>query len=134
MDVDRFVDDVKRARMETESQKAVEEVLKRAVSNPRVRPEGSRRTSPRRASTPHLSRGRPDHPQCGLGAPLMMLLPHNHNMWASIGIYTGREDNIIWRARANAVEAAGAASLSEREVFPLPPRTRSTPSTTPSAG
>ena len=30
-------------------------------------------------------------------APWMNLLPHNHQMWAIIGLYTGREDNIFWR-------------------------------------
>ena len=53
-------------------------------------------------------------------APLMLLLPHDHNMWATIGIYTGREDNIIWQRRSGAVRAVGASSLCEREVFPLP--------------
>jgi len=28
----------------------------------------------------------------------MTIMPHNHRMWAVIGIYTGREDNIFWRA------------------------------------
>jgi predicted metal-dependent enzyme (double-stranded beta helix superfamily) len=49
----------------------------------------------------------------------MVLLPHNHNMWASIGIYTGREDNIIWQHSDGVIEASRAASLSEREVFGL---------------
>ena len=54
-------------------------------------------------------------------APLMVLLPHNHNMWASIGIYTGREDNIVWqRHEGGVIEAASANSLSEKEVFTLP--------------
>ena len=30
-------------------------------------------------------------------APMMTVMPHNHQMWAVIGIYTGREDNIFWR-------------------------------------
>ena len=30
-------------------------------------------------------------------APRMTIYPHNHRMWAVIGIYTGREDNIFWR-------------------------------------
>jgi predicted metal-dependent enzyme (double-stranded beta helix superfamily) len=30
-------------------------------------------------------------------APYMTLMPHNHQMWAVIGLYTGREDNIFWR-------------------------------------
>ena len=53
-------------------------------------------------------------------APLMVLLPHNHQMWATIGIYTGREDNITWQRSGPAIEASGAASLSEKEVFDLP--------------
>jgi uncharacterized protein YjbI with pentapeptide repeats len=35
-------------------------------------------------------------------APRMTIMPHNHQMWAVIGIYTGREDNIFWR-RAGAI-------------------------------
>ena len=50
-----------------------------------------------------------------------MLPAHNHLMWATIGIYTGREDNIIWTQKTEGrVEASGAASLSEGEVFSLP--------------
>lgn len=55
--------------------------------------------------------------------PRMCQLPHNHGMWAVIGIYTGREDNIFWRRPAGApggrIEAAGARALSEREAVPL---------------
>lgn len=29
--------------------------------------------------------------------PGMIVMPHNHEMWAVIGIYGGREDNIFWR-------------------------------------
>ena len=50
------------------------------------------------------------------------LMPHNHEMWAIIGIYTGREDNIFWR-RINddptRVEAAGARTLLAGDVAPL---------------
>ena len=37
-------------------------------------------------------------------APHMTIMPHNHEMWANIGIYTGREDNIFWR-RVKDIEA-----------------------------
>ena len=50
----------------------------------------------------------------------MVLLPHNHNMWASIGIYTGREDNILWERQGISVTATRAAALSEKQVFGLP--------------
>ncbi|HEY4911257.1 MAG TPA: hypothetical protein VIJ73_17225, partial [Methylomirabilota bacterium] len=29
--------------------------------------------------------------------PRMTVMPHNHEMWAVIAVYTGREDNILWR-------------------------------------
>jgi predicted metal-dependent enzyme (double-stranded beta helix superfamily) len=50
-----------------------------------------------------------------LWAARRIVMPHNHNMWAVIGVYNGREDNILWRQLpegANAgVEAAGAKTL-----------------------
>jgi predicted metal-dependent enzyme (double-stranded beta helix superfamily) len=50
-------------------------------------------------------------------------MPHNHLMWAVIGIYTGREDNIFWRRLpgqdGGRIEAAGAKSLGARDVEPL---------------
>jgi predicted metal-dependent enzyme (double-stranded beta helix superfamily) len=58
-------------------------------------------------------------------APRMILLPHNHRMWAVIGIYSGREDNIFWRrvpgSQDGKVEAVGAKSLCERDAEPLGP-------------
>ena len=43
-------------------------------------------------------------------------------MWAVIGIYTGREDNIFWRRLPNGkVEAAGARALCEKDAEPLGP-------------
>jgi predicted metal-dependent enzyme (double-stranded beta helix superfamily) len=46
-------------------------------------------------------------------------------MWAVIGMYTGREDNIFWRRVASApdgrIEAAGARALSDGDAAPLGP-------------
>ncbi len=52
-------------------------------------------------------------------APYMSLMPHNHNMYAVIGLYEGREDNIFWRRTGNSIEAAGARSLGRGEVVTL---------------
>lgn len=50
-------------------------------------------------------------------APLMTLLPHDHNeMWALIGLYSGREDNIFWRRNGDSVQASGAKELRAGEV------------------
>ena len=54
--------------------------------------------------------------------PHMTLSPHNHGMWAVIGLYTGREDNIFWRrlpGEGGKLEAAGAKALSTGDAEPL---------------
>ena len=54
---------------------------------------------------------------------MMTIMPHDHRMWAVIGVYSGREDNIFWRRVAGGagglIEAAGAKSLGERCAEPL---------------
>jgi predicted metal-dependent enzyme (double-stranded beta helix superfamily) len=56
-------------------------------------------------------------------SPHMMIMPHNHRMWAVIGVYGGRKDNIFWRRIASAdgaqIEASGARSLCAKEAQPL---------------
>jgi predicted metal-dependent enzyme (double-stranded beta helix superfamily) len=118
LEVDRFVEDVRRARLEGDSQKAVEEVLSRTVSDPGIVLRGI--GEPTEAGIHTIHRAEDLTILNVVWAPLMVLLPHNHNMWASIGIYTGREDNIIWERRGDVIEANDAASLSPREVFGLP--------------
>lgn len=52
-------------------------------------------------------------------APCMSLMPHNHQMFSVVGIYSGREDNVFWRRTANSIEAKGAKSLAAGEVTVL---------------
>ena len=56
-------------------------------------------------------------------APRMVLRPHNHKMWAVIGIYEGREDNMFWRELPEdadgRIEAAGAKTIAKGDVVPL---------------
>jgi len=56
-------------------------------------------------------------------APKMTIMPHNHNTWAVIGVYSGREDNIFWRRIKNdnngKIEAAGAQTIAAGEVAKL---------------
>jgi len=53
------------------------------------------------------------------------MMPHNQSMWAVIGIYSGREDNIFWpQIKDDAkgrIEAAGAKALSTGDTVPLGP-------------
>ncbi len=52
--------------------------------------------------------------------PQMHLLPHDHMMKALIGIYAGREDNILWRRVDDGIEAYEASCLFEGDVVALP--------------
>lgn len=54
--------------------------------------------------------------------PHQSIVPHNHDMWAVIGIYTGQEDNTFWKrtkADPNVIEAAGTRTLETGDVTPL---------------
>ena len=118
IDVEGLVDDLKRAGRQGDGQHAVRAVLERAVSEPGALLAGI--GEPREAGIHTLYRA-PDLTILNVvWAPMMVLLPHNHRMWATIGIYSGREDNILWRSAGPRVGAVGAASLSEKDVFDLP--------------
>ncbi|HJU71179.1 MAG TPA: hypothetical protein VJ603_04970 [Paucimonas sp.] len=52
-------------------------------------------------------------------APYMSLMPHNHQMFAVVGIYSGREDNVFWRRTATTIDAVGAKSLGVGDIAVL---------------
>ncbi|MEN8201995.1 MAG: hypothetical protein ABFS28_05315 [Bacteroidota bacterium] len=52
-------------------------------------------------------------------APLMVLRPHDHNMWVSIGVFGGREDNIFWQRKENIIKPIGAESFGVGDVGSL---------------
>lgn len=117
-DLDQFVADCRSGYAADRSSKTVGEIVKRAVSDPPglLKAIGE----PDRAGIKELYRS-PDLSILNVvWAPRMMIMPHNHRMWAIIGVYGGREDNIFWRRIAAAgerqVEAAGARSLSVKET------------------
>ncbi len=112
-DKDQFIADCQQALEEDSSHKAVRDVVARAVSEP-----------------DQVLRGLGEPVNGGINvvyqsdsltilnlvwAPMMTLMPHNHNMWAVIGLYSGREDNIFWRRVKDdpdgRIEAAGAKAM-----------------------
>jgi predicted metal-dependent enzyme (double-stranded beta helix superfamily) len=56
-------------------------------------------------------------------APHMVLYPHDHRMWAVIGIYGGQEDNTFYRRRKEGagLEEVNGRSLAEEEALLLGP-------------
>jgi predicted metal-dependent enzyme (double-stranded beta helix superfamily) len=120
-DLDRFIEDCREAIGADPTHKAVREVVARAVSDPTGVIAGL--GEPRRAEVQKLYNA-PDLTILNVvWGPHMTIMPHNHLMWAVIGIYTGRENNIFWRRlldeTGGKIEAAGAKSLGERDAEPL---------------
>jgi predicted metal-dependent enzyme (double-stranded beta helix superfamily) len=118
MDIDRFVEDCVAANKELEAQAAVKEVLARAVSTPSA--VLSALGEPSKAGIKVLLRSRTLTIFSATWTPQMNLMPHNHLMWANIGIYMGREDNILWKKTSQGIEAHGAEALFEKDAASLP--------------
>jgi len=51
--------------------------------------------------------------------PGMTLYPHDHRMWAVIGMYGGQEDNAFFRRAPRGLEQAGGRELPAGEVLVL---------------
>jgi predicted metal-dependent enzyme (double-stranded beta helix superfamily) len=52
-------------------------------------------------------------------APGMRLFPHDHRMWAAIGIYGGTEDNEFFRRDAHGLETSGGTRAEVGDVLLL---------------
>jgi predicted metal-dependent enzyme (double-stranded beta helix superfamily) len=120
-DLDQFVAECGNAVNEHAPTKAVREILARAVSDPKSMLDEL--GTPARGEVQRLFVADELTVINVIWAPGMMIMPHNHNMWAVIGVYGGREDNIFWRRCKDdpngLIEAAGAKSIGPGEVRPL---------------
>jgi len=119
--LDQFIADCLAALAADHSHKLVHEVVARAVSDAAavLRQLGE----PKRAQLQKLYHA-PDLTILNvIWAPTMMVMPHDHRMWAVIGLYAGREDNIFWqRIKGDPhgrIEAVGARSFGGRDAEPL---------------
>ena len=120
-DAARFTEDCLQAVNEADDHIAVKEIVTRAMTNPADIVAGLGQPTRAGVNKIHVS-DRLTILNLVWG-PMMTLMPHNHNMWAVIGIYGGREDNIFWRRIKDdthgRIEAAGAEALSTGDVAPL---------------
>ena len=119
--LDQLIADCAAAVNDSAPTKAVRDVVARAVSEPAALL--SVIGEPTRAEVQRLHVSDTLTVLNVIWAPRMTLMPHNHNMWAVIGVYGGREDNIFWRRCKDEpnglIEAAGAKSLGPKDVRPL---------------
>ncbi len=118
-DIERFVDDCVIANRDgVDAQGAVSEVLARAVSDNGAVLNAIGEL--KEAGITPFYRSKTLTIFSAVWTPQMNLMPHDHLMWASIGIHTGREDNILWRRTSDGVKAYGAEALFEGDVGILP--------------
>lgn len=111
-DKDHFIQDCMNAV--AEGQGAIREVVAEAVSDSRS--VMSELGEPEHAGITPIYRSADLTIINFVWAPCMSLMPHNHQMFSVIGIYSGREDNVFWRRTATTIEAAGAKSLGVGDV------------------
>ena len=120
-DVERFTEDCLEANAEVDAHKAVLALVERTCSDPAAVIAGL--GEPSRAGVTRLYHSDELTILNLVWGPQMTLMPHDHRMWAVIGIYTGREDNIFWRRQPGRddgfLKAQGARSLGSRDTVPL---------------
>src|SRR5689334_306083 len=112
-DRDQFIADCCAAHTADPSHKLVREVVARAVSDPTA--VMKELGEPSRAGVYRLYQSEKLTIINLVWGPKMTVMPHDHRMWAVIGVYSGREDNIFWRRLRDAdggkLEAASAKAL-----------------------
>ena len=119
-DQQQFIEDC-RAALAQGGQRSVKEVVARAVSDPAglmavlgEPTEGGLKPIHRAADLTIVN---------VVWQPKMVIQPHNHELWAVIGVYSGREDNILWRRlpeqAEGRIEGAGAKTLCARDTLAL---------------
>ena len=121
--LDNFIESCESAVTNNETHLEIKEIVEKAVSDPESLMKAVGEPSKTGAS-PVFSSSKLTIVNV-VWAPWVTIYPHNHNIWAVIGIYSGREDNIFWRRisedKQGRIEAAGARSLCLGDVTPLGP-------------
>ncbi len=116
-EIAEFVGACRGALLETQPLLAVRDVVARATSSPREI-ERAFGTGVEVGLVPiHTS---PDLTILHVvWPPAMVLFPHDHRMWAAIGVYGGQEDNAFYRRDDGGIVASGGRELREQEVLLL---------------
>ncbi len=116
-DTDALVADCLTAvREETDARRAVREILMRALA----KPEPVAKAIGKDVGGIDLVYNSEELTVLNvIWAPGMAIYPHDHRMWAVIGIYGGVEDNTMYRRGPENIVEAGGKSLRESDVIAL---------------
>lgn len=112
-DIDAFVSECEIAARDADPRPAIREILERAASQP---DEVFRALPATRAEMVVLHRSERLTVLKVVWAPGMSFRPHNHRMWAAIGLYGGQEDNVFYARTPDGVVPKGSRELRAGEV------------------
>jgi predicted metal-dependent enzyme (double-stranded beta helix superfamily) len=115
-DLDEFLERCQEARQETEPRRAIREVLGRALRDPGAVAEALAPTEGGLTLLHHTDQLTVLHV---VWAPKMRLYPHDHRMWAAIGIYAGQEDNEFFRRDERTLTESGGKRLDTGDTVLL---------------
>jgi predicted metal-dependent enzyme (double-stranded beta helix superfamily) len=114
---ERFIEECRAALRESDAHAATRELLARAVRQPEeiVQALGE----PTRAGIETLYRSGELTILNVCWGPCMQFKPHDHRMWAVIGIYGGREQNTFFRRGPSGLAQRGSKEVETGETLPL---------------
>lgn len=112
-DIDEFVSDCTMALRDDQPRLAVKEVLERALRQPE---QVARALPATRAEIVPLHTSSELSVLKVVWAPGMAFRPHNHLMWAAIGLYGGQEDNTFYRRSGAGIVTSGGRELRTSDV------------------
>lgn len=122
-DQNRLIGDCHEALAETDPKAAVKTIVARAIAEPAavIKALGE----PVHGGVDVILRSPELTILNALWPVSQIVMPHEHALWAVVGIYAGCEDNILWRRIPNEpdgrVEPIGALSLGEKDVAAFGP-------------
>jgi predicted metal-dependent enzyme (double-stranded beta helix superfamily) len=109
LNLDMFVSECRAALTQPFPELVIKEILERAVANP-SEVEAALGT-PRQGAIARLHHDRDLTILNVVWTPGMAAYPHDHRMWALIGLYGGREDNTFYRRTSEGLQVAGGKQL-----------------------
>ncbi|NKC13110.1 MAG: hypothetical protein GKR94_13185 [Gammaproteobacteria bacterium] len=116
-DFEGFVEDCKGAASGDNAREEIRELMQRAVSSPAALLAAIGEPDKAGINRIHVST---ELTILNLvWGPQMTLYPHNHEMWAVIGLYGGREDNTFWQRKDQTLEQHGTRVLEPAAVCSL---------------
>ncbi|MEM7404578.1 MAG: hypothetical protein AAF458_04755 [Pseudomonadota bacterium] len=117
LDFERFVEDCKVAIKQEDSRDQIQELVTKAVEDPSALLAAIGEPQKAGINRIHVA---DDLTILNLvWGPGMELYPHNHEMWACIGLYCGREDNTFYQREEGELVRHGLRVLEPRHVARL---------------